>query len=95
MLYVVGDRIGLGSSRRKFIEKWTRKFGAEILGTLDFILSMLSSECVKSALHGLGHMQQLEPTKVAIIIDNFLEIHLPIDPEIMKFALECRRGFVW
>ncbi len=66
----------------------------EVLAVLARILTIPSVECVRSALHGLGHMHLYAPDDAARVIRVFLASTKELDASIQEYADQCARGIV-
>ena len=49
--------------------------------------------CVKSALHGLGHLRMYHP-EAAGIVRHFLNTTQRTDPDLLRYAEAAERGMV-
>lgn len=58
------------------------------------ILTLDSIACQEGALHGLGHLAFGRKDEVAPVIDQFLEQHPNIRPELRSYALAARSGCI-
>ncbi len=67
----------------------------ECLSVMREILMTIPNEaCMESALHGLGHWHLYYPDEVEGIIDEFLNTHPNISPELRDYAEWAREGRV-
>jgi hypothetical protein len=57
-------------------------------------LEVDSIACRESALHDPGHWKMYDPEQVIEIIDQFLEKHSGVRPELHDYALTAREGMV-
>ncbi|KAB2857356.1 MAG: hypothetical protein F9K46_13050 [Anaerolineae bacterium] len=57
-------------------------------------LQLDSIACQEGALHGLGHLAFYREDEVAAVIDQFLEQHPNIRPELRTYALAARSGCI-
>ncbi|CAG0990080.1 hypothetical protein PHYC_02240 [Phycisphaerales bacterium] len=65
------------------------------LDTLDFVLSHCrSGSCLKSALHGLGHLEHYQRQRVHAIIDGFLAVRSDLPTWLTSYAGYARSGSV-
>lgn len=58
------------------------------------ILTIDSIACQEGALHGLGHLAFYREDEVAAVIDQFLEQHPNIRPELRAYALAAKSGCI-
>ena len=64
------------------------------LKIMEKILYLNSDACKESALHGLGHWHFAFPEQTTVIIDKFLACANNIRPELKRYALNARIGYV-
>ena len=70
------------------------EFDKEILEVVRRILSVDSTACQESALHGLGHWQMYYPKQVESTIDDYLKRQTHLRVELRNYALNARQGYV-
>lgn len=70
------------------------EFDAAALGVMERTLSLESSACRESALHGLGHWQRYYPDRVAEIIDRALLGSRNWPEELHTYARNAKGGCV-
>jgi hypothetical protein len=58
----------------------------ELLKIMQRILWLDSDACRESALHGLGHWSRRYPDRVKAIVDEFLDDHPQLRPELRRYA---------
>ena len=71
--------------------------GVACLAVMRMILDLDSDACRESALHGLSHWQYAYPQQVQAIqaiIDEFLDRHPGLGPELKAYARTARKGLV-
>jgi len=66
--------------------------GFQILETV--LQRCLTGACLKSALHGLGHIQMYHPERVSRLIDAFLTRRVSLAPWLRDYAEQAREGRV-
>lgn len=57
------------------------------------LLRVKSDACVKSALHGLNHLQPIDELRVRRETDQFLMTTKDLTQEMREYAEECREGW--
>ncbi len=57
-------------------------------------LQLDSIACQEAALHGLGHLAFYRKDEVAAVIDQFLEQHPNMRPELRSYTLAARSGCI-
>ena len=65
-----------------------------ILDVLSAALKCKSFECQKSALHGLGHLEDHHPQRVHLEIDRALNKKGHLKPALLNYAQDARKGAV-
>jgi hypothetical protein len=87
-------------------ENGMREIDWEVLEVMVKTLNLESKACQQSALHGLGHWHLEYPEFVRNTIDSYLAKHeivvkeptetdtFTLDPELLEYALQARRGYV-
>ncbi len=75
-------------------EPMYQEIDEEFINVMQMTLQLNSDPCRESALHGLGHWQIYYPEKITAIIDDFLARNPRIRPELKKYALNARVGYV-
>lgn len=63
---------------------------ATILEALAGIVELPCELCAWSAVHGLGHLHERQPTRVKKIIDSILRRPTDWPPELIEYAKEAR-----
>ena len=75
----------------------TTQVGEACLEVMRMILDLDSDACRESALHGLSHWRYAYPHHVPVIqgiIDEFLDRHPGLRPELKAYARTARKGLV-
>jgi len=67
---------------------------AECLGVMERILRIPHVACQESALHGLGHWKFDHPEEVERIIDQFLNRHGNLRPDLISYAKAAKTGCI-
>jgi hypothetical protein len=69
-------------------------FYRAISEVMEHSLQLSNRACVKSGLHGLGHIYSNYPERVEQVIDGFLLRAANLVPELKQYAEAARRGCV-
>ena len=90
-VYMIWDMDGLecGAMERKYAY-----LASPILSVLDSILSLRTSTCLKSALHGLGHIASCHPENVSRIVNDFLHKQNDSPEWLRQYARQARKGVI-
>ena len=73
---------------------WHKHLVGPVFNTLQEILKLDSLACQESALHGLGHLQESHPERVAQAIRRFLKNSGKLHPHVRAYAEYAMKGYV-